>query len=119
MSLTDGNHTTAGCGSPARAPVQTVGHVCEHVFVRWENLTTEEDERTRLPGYAQPAVVRHFDAPEALETRFYEVHAKSALNRVPEQSRMPFRWTINPYRGCTHACVLSTASPARPTPTLT
>ena len=33
--------------------------------------------------------------------RFYEVHAKSALNRVPEASRMPFRWTINPYRGCT------------------
>ena len=75
------------------------------MFVRWENLTTEEDERTRLPGYAKPAVVRHFDAPEALETRFYEVQAKSALNRVPERSRMPFRWTINPYRGCSHACV--------------
>ncbi len=37
--------------------------------------------------------------------RFYEVHAKSALNRVPAASRMPFRWTINPYRGCSHACV--------------
>ena len=37
--------------------------------------------------------------------RFYEIHAKTALNRVPEASRMPFRWTINPYRGCTHACV--------------
>jgi DNA repair photolyase len=73
--------------------------------VRWDNLTIEEDERTRLPGYAKPAVVRHFDAPEALETRFYEVHAKSALNRVPAASRMPFRWTINPYRGCSHACV--------------
>jgi len=36
--------------------------------------------------------------------RFYEVHAKSVLNRVPEKSRMPFRWTINPYRGCSHAC---------------
>ena len=50
-------------------------------------------------------MVRHFDAPEALDTRFYEVRAKSALNRVPERSRMPFRWTINPYRGCSHACV--------------
>jgi DNA repair photolyase len=29
---------------------------------------------------------------------------KSALNRVPEESRVPFRWTINPYRGCTHSC---------------
>ncbi|HEX4107655.1 MAG TPA: radical SAM protein [Solirubrobacteraceae bacterium] len=49
-------------------------------------------------------MVRRFDAPEALESTFYEVRAKSALNRVPAQSRMPFRWTINPYRGCLHAC---------------
>jgi hypothetical protein len=79
--------------------------VCEHVFVRWDNLTIDADERARLPGYREPAVVRHFDAPEALDIRFYEVRAKSALNRVPERSQMPFRWTINPYRGCTHACV--------------
>jgi DNA repair photolyase len=72
--------------------------------VRWDNLTIEAQEGTTLPGYREPAVVRHFDAPEALDTRFYEVRAKSALNRVPERSRMPFRWTINPYRGCTHAC---------------
>ena len=73
--------------------------MCEHVFVRWSNLTIEEDQATRLPGYRDPAVVRRFDAPQALGTRFYEVRAKSALNRVPEQSAMPFRWTINPYRG--------------------
>ena len=36
---------------------------------------------------------------------FYEVHAKSIINRVPDKSLMPFRWTINPYRGCGHACV--------------
>jgi DNA repair photolyase len=72
--------------------------------VRWDNLTIEAEEHAALPGYREPAVVRHFDAPEALDTRFYEVRAKSALNRVPERSRMPFRWTINPYRGCTHAC---------------
>jgi DNA repair photolyase len=72
--------------------------------VRWDNLTIEAEESAALPGYREPAVVRHFDAPEALDTRFYEVRAKSALNRVPEKSRMPFRWTINPYRGCSHAC---------------
>jgi len=75
------------------------------VFVRWDNLRIEEDEGTRLPGYREPATVRHFDAPEALDTRFYEVRAKSALNKVPERSAMPFRWTVNPYRGCSHACV--------------
>ena len=85
--------------------------MCEHTFVRWDNLTIEAQEGTALPGYREPAVVRHFDAPEALDTRFYEVRAKSALNRVPERSRMPFRWTINPYRGCAHACVFCFARP--------
>jgi len=83
--------------------------ICEHVFVRWDNLI--EEEQRRLPGYRDPAVVRTFDAPEALGTRFYEVRAKSALNRVPKQSRMPFRWTINPYRGCSHGCAYCFARP--------
>jgi DNA repair photolyase len=85
--------------------------VCEHTFVRWSNLTIEEDEQRRLPGYRDEAIVRRFDAPEALQTRFYEVRAKSVLNRVPEQSRMPFRWTINPFRGCSHACNFCFARP--------
>jgi DNA repair photolyase len=74
------------------------------MFVRWSNLTLDGEEQRRLPGYRDEAVVRRFQAPEALETRFYEVRARSVLNRVPQQSRMPFRWTINPYRGCSHAC---------------
>jgi DNA repair photolyase len=81
------------------------------VFVRWDNLKIEAEEGTRLPGYRDPAVVRRFDAPEALDVRFYEVRSKSVLNRVPEASAMPFRWTINPYRGCTHACVYCFARP--------
>ncbi len=74
------------------------------MFVRWSNLTLDGGEQHSLPGYRDPAAVRRFEVPEALDMRFYEVHAKSVLNRVPEQSRMPFRWTINPYRGCSHAC---------------
>src|ERR1039457_5149458 len=79
--------------------------------MRWSNLTTETEERARLPGYRDGAVVRHFEAPDGVSTRFYEVRAKSILNRVPEASRMPFRWTINPYRGCTHACTYCFARP--------
>ncbi len=90
-----------GCVRPL-API--VAPVCEHTFVRWSNLTLDGEEQRQLPGYRDPAAVRRFDAPEALDMRFYEVHAKSVLNRVPKQSRMPFRWTINPYRGCSHAC---------------
>jgi DNA repair photolyase len=72
--------------------------------VRWQAQTSAEEARRRLPGYRDEAVVRTFDVPEALNTRFYEVHAKSALNRISPPARMPFGWTINPYRGCTHAC---------------
>ena len=72
--------------------------------MRWDELTVDADAGMQLPGYRDPAVVRTFDAPEALDTRFYEVRAKSVINRVPEASQVPFRWTINPYRGCTHAC---------------
>ena len=78
--------------------------------MRWEQQLVATEGSTQLPGYRE-ATVRHFDAPEAIDTRFYEVHAKSILNRVPEASQMPFRWTINTYRGCTHACAYCFARP--------
>ena len=82
--------------------------------MRWSGqLIDREEEQARLPGYRDGAVVRTFDAPEALETRFYEVRAKSALNRVPAASQVPFRWTINPYRGCSHACQYCMAGDTR------
>jgi DNA repair photolyase len=79
--------------------------------MRWSNLSLEAEESARLPGYRDEAVVRHFHAPDAVPTRFYEVRAKSILNSVPAASQMPFRWTINPYRGCTHACTFCFARP--------
>jgi DNA repair photolyase len=79
--------------------------------MRWDNLSVKSEQHRALPGYREPAAVRTFDAPEALDIRFYEVRARSVLNRVPKASRMPFRWTINPYRGCTHACVFCFARP--------
>lgn len=48
--------------------------------------------------------MRTFDAPEAIGIRFHEVKARSALNKVHPAARMPFTWTVNPYRGCSHAC---------------
>jgi hypothetical protein len=103
------------------------------MFVRWSNLTLDGEDQSRetladgecprfgqrrLPGYRDPAAVRRFEAPESLDMRFYEVHARSVLNRVPEQSRMPFRWTINPYRGCSHACLLLLCPPDPQVPRL-
>ncbi|MFO7298806.1 MAG: radical SAM protein [Actinomycetes bacterium] len=41
---------------------------------------------------------------------FHEVEARSILNRV-NAPNLPFNWTINPYRGCSHACVYCFARP--------
>src|SRR4051812_21440271 len=102
-TVSSSGRITARSTPRRRASTPRVRTLCEHVFVRWESQEIRQEEQGRLPGYSD-AVVRHFDAPEALGTRFYEVHAKSALNRVPARSRVPFPWTINPYRGCSHAC---------------
>jgi len=53
---------------------------------------------------------RHFDTPGFRGMEFIEVEAKSILNHVPGNA-MPFSWTINPYRGCSHACVYCFARP--------
>ena len=45
--------------------------------------------------------VRTFDTPEFAGMTFLEVETKSALNKV---RGMGFGWSINPYRGCSHAC---------------
>jgi DNA repair photolyase len=85
--------------------------MCEHTFVRWESQSVEAAVDPRLPGFSEDVVVRRFDAPEALDTRFHEVRTKSAINRVPQISRVPFEWTVNPYRGCSHACSYCFARP--------
>ena len=86
--------------------------------MRWDNLRLDEPleagesgdlftaSRDRaLPLIERGAVARTFDTPGFRGMTFFEVQAKSVVNRVPEASRMPFKWTINPYRGCQHACV--------------
>jgi DNA repair photolyase len=69
--------------------------------MRWDEQRVDND--LRLPGVGDGAVVRTFDAPEAMGINFHEVRAKSALNHVAGD-RYGFSWTINAYRGCSHAC---------------
>lgn len=75
--------------------------------MRWDNLRlTEVDQDNRTtPLFARGAVTRTFDTPEFRGITFYEIHARSIINRVPAASRVPFEWTINPYRGCSHSCI--------------
>ena len=69
--------------------------------MRWDEQRVEND--LRLPGVGDGSITRTFDAPEAMGINFHEVRARSALNRVPG-TRYGFNWTINPFRGCSHAC---------------
>lgn len=49
--------------------------------------------------------------PEFADVEFIHVDAKRIINSLPAASRMPFRHTINVYRGCTHACSYCFARP--------
>ncbi|MEP6477986.1 MAG: Rv2578c family radical SAM protein [Rhodoglobus sp.] len=74
--------------------------------MRWSGQELTSEETSALPGLAKLSnLVRSVTTPEFAGIRFHEVLAKSALNKVPGQSGMPFGWTVNPYRGCSHGCV--------------
>lgn len=74
--------------------------------MRWQGQTLDDRDTSALPGLEnRGGIVQSVTTPEFAGMTFHEVLSKSALNAVPAASRMPFRWTINPYRGCSHACV--------------
>ena len=79
--------------------------------MRWDALRSDGPDSNQAGESDAPAlfergaVARTFDTPEFRGMTFFEVNARSIINRVPDASRVPFRWTINPYRGCGHACV--------------
>jgi DNA repair photolyase len=70
--------------------------------MRWDGQKDGAEPQQALPGL--PGLVRSVRTPEFADVVFHEVHAKSVLNKVPGSSPMPFKWTVNPYRGCSHAC---------------
>jgi len=54
---------------------------------------------------------RHVGTGEYSGMEFLHVHARTIVNKVPASSRMPFSYTINAYRGCSHACTYCFARP--------
>ncbi|GAU69756.1 hypothetical protein SSP35_14_00900 [Streptomyces sp. NBRC 110611] len=73
--------------------------------MRWENLTNNRGDAALFD--ADAVTTRTFDTPEFRGITFHEIRARTIVNRVPApaRSRMPFQWTLAPYRGCSHACV--------------
>jgi len=77
--------------------------------MRWDGQTLQARDEAALPTLQMasgiPGLVRTVTTPEFAGIRCREVLAKSVLNKVPTASGMPFGWTINTFRGCSHACV--------------
>lgn len=71
--------------------------------MRWQGQAVDADDGA-LPGLERSGLVRSVQTPEFEGITFHEVLCKSALNKVPGESELPFGWTINPMRGCSHAC---------------
>ncbi|HEY2575489.1 MAG TPA: intein-containing Rv2578c family radical SAM protein [Streptosporangiaceae bacterium] len=73
--------------------------------MRWKSLQLTEPADVAEPAlFERGAVTRTFDTPGFQGMTFYEIQARTIINRVPETSRMAFSLTINPYRGCQHGC---------------
>jgi DNA repair photolyase len=73
--------------------------------LRWDTV----DAEATLPGLGVGERITH---PEFHGMEFLHVRAKSLLNEVPAAAHLPFRWTINVYRGCSHACTYCFARPS-------
>ena len=71
---------------------------------RWK--LADEDGPGQQAFFADDEIVeRHVGKGEYRGLEFLHVNAKSIINKVPGASHLPFGYTINAYRGCSHACV--------------
>ncbi|MEO5679552.1 MAG: radical SAM protein [Acidimicrobiales bacterium] len=76
--------------------------------MRWR---IEADEPQQVLFADESLVDRHVGSGEFRGMEFLHVNARTVVNRVAGASRMPFEWTINAYRGCSHACSYCFARP--------
>jgi DNA repair photolyase len=76
--------------------------------LRWA-LAESEEEGALFPD--ERKATRHIGRGAYAGLEFLHVNAHSIINAVPAQSQMPFRYTINCYRGCSHACSYCFARP--------
>lgn len=76
--------------------------------LRW---TLAEEERATALFDDETAVGRHLGVGAYRDLEFLHVNARRIINTVPATSPVPFRHTINAYRGCSHACVYCFARP--------
>jgi DNA repair photolyase len=83
--------------------------VGDPVAFRWRRA---DDDGGQPMLFAEEELVdRHVGIGEYRGLEFLHVNARRVINEVPASSQMPFRFTINAYRGCSHACAYCFARP--------
>ena len=75
--------------------------------MRWR-LSEEDESQGAL---FDEEIERHIGKGEFRGMEFLHVNARTIINEIPRAPQLPFRWTINAYRGCSHACVYCFARP--------
>jgi DNA repair photolyase len=85
-------------------------NVSSNLIMRWDGQGVSVDDGA-LPGLQRIGFVRSVHTPQFEGITFHEVLCKSALNKVPAPSMLPFQYTVNGYRGCSHACRYCFARP--------
>ena len=85
-------------------------NMCSHMPMRWDSQQVRVDDGA-LPGLERIGFVRSVSPPQFDGITFHEVLCKSALNKVPCAAALPFQYTVNGYRGCSHACRYCFARP--------
>src|SRR5947208_5418483 len=68
--------------------------------MRWQLAEDDEGQGALF----EEEVERHIGRGEFRGMEFLHVNARRIINEIPKASLLPFRWTINAYRGCSHAC---------------
>ncbi len=87
-----------------------LSNVCSTERVRWDGLKSGVDDGA-LPDLQRLGFVRSVRTPQFEGITFHEILCKSALNKVPDAANLPFRFTVNGFRGCSHACRYCFARP--------
>src|SRR5437879_8549176 len=82
--------------------------------MRWRSADEQGCSGQQGPGQVvlfDDVVERHIGRGEFRGMEFLHVNAGLIINEVAKGTPVPFRYTINAYRGCSHACTYCFARP--------
>ncbi len=74
--------------------------------LRWNLADADDPQLSMFPDARREVGIGEYRGLE-----FYEVNAKTIINKVPGPPRFGFQYSVNPYRGCSHACTYCFARP--------